>query len=138
MLKVIVAMLFWAIWGAFENRAWKEHGENWILGHFKTYHAVMGAFYVAIASLGADSVWQFLFLLAWAPLALDVVWWLIRYWDFQVDPVKATESYGEPNAWHSRDDWDNWLGLPLMLGCYWWWWACLSVLVVLGGVILCA
>jgi hypothetical protein len=71
-------------------------------------------------------------------LALDVVWWLIRYWDFQVDPVKATESYGEPNAWHSRDDWDNWLGLPLVLGCYWWWWACLSVLVVLGGVILCA
>jgi hypothetical protein len=136
MIKLILVALFWVLWGVSENRVWKEHGENWILGHFKTYHAVMGAFDVAIASLGADSVWQFLFLLVWAPLALDVVWWLIRYWDFQVDPVKATESYGEPNAWHSRDDWDNWLGLPLVLGCYWWWWVCLGILVVLGVLML--
>jgi hypothetical protein len=136
MIKLIVAALFWLIWGAFENRAWKEHGENWILGHFKTYHAVMGAFDVAIASLGADSVWQFLFLLVWAPLALDVVWWLIRYWDFQRDPVKAAESYGEPNAWHLQTDWDNYGGLPLVLGCYWWWWCLVGILVVLGVLML--
>jgi hypothetical protein len=136
MIKLIAAALFWLIWGAFENRAWKEHGENWILGHFKTYHAVMGAFDIVIALLGANGVWQFLFLLVWAPLALDVVWWLIRYWDFQRDPVKATESYGEPNAWHSRDDWDNWLGLPLVLGCYWWWWLLGGMLVVLGVLML--
>ena len=136
MLKFVVAILFWIVWGISENRVWKEHGESWILGHFKTYHAVIGAFDVAIASLGADNGWQFMFLLMWAPLALDVVWWIIRYWDFKRDPVKAAESYGEPNAWHSRGDWDNWLGLPLVFGCYWWWWLLGSILVVSGVLML--
>ena len=94
--------------------------------------AGMGAFDVATALLGADNVWQFLFLLVWAPLALDVTWWLIRYFDFKRDPIKAAESYGEENAWHSREDWDNWLGLPLVAGCYWWWWVLGGLGIVLG------
>ena len=131
MIKFIFALVFWVVWGAGENRVWKEHGESWILGHFKTYHVAMGVFAVAIASLGAEGVLQFLFLLVWAPLALDVAWWVIRWVDFRRDSVKAAESYGEPNAWHLQNDWDNWLGLPVY-GVYWWWYVFAVLLVVLG------
>jgi hypothetical protein len=24
--------------------------------------------------------------------------------------------------WHARSNWDNYFGLPLVLGCYAWWW----------------
>ena len=130
-MKDLIAALFWVLWGVCENRLWKEHGESWILGHFKTYHVVLGAFDFVVASLGASNIWQFLFLLVWAPLALDVAWWLIRWIDFKRDPVKAAESYGEPNAWHLQSDWDNWLGLPVY-GVYWWWYVFAVLLVVLG------
>lgn len=135
MLKFAIAFAFWLVWGAFENRAWKEHGDPWILGHFKTYHLVMFVFDVAMAYLGASSAREFLFLLLWAPLGLDACWWLIRYYDFKRDPEKAKESYGEPNAWHLRTDWDNWLGLPLVAGVYWWWWLIAGMLVVNGALI---
>ena len=136
MIKLILAALFWLIWGGCENRVWKEHGEAWILGHFKTYHVVMGMFDFAVAALGAGDVWQFLFLLVWAPLSLDIVWWLIRWFDFKRDSAGAAKSYGENNSWHSRSDWDNWLGLPLILGCYWWWWVFGFLCVVLGVLML--
>ena len=136
MFKLIFAALFWIVWGIGENRVWKEHGEGWILGHFKTYHVAMGIFAVTVASLGATSIWQFLFLLVWAPLALDVVWWLIRWFDFKRDPAGAAASYGEPNAWHQQIDWDNPLGLPLVAGCYWWWWLFGVLLAVLGVLML--
>jgi hypothetical protein len=136
MIEIIGAMLFWVVWGAFENRVWKEAGEAWILGHFKTYHVAIGTLAVITSALGAKNIFQFLFLLIWAPLALDVTWWVIRYFDFKRDPVKAAESYGEPNAWHSKEDWDNWLNMPLVGGCYWWWWLLCGVLVVLGALAL--
>lgn len=135
-LQFFTVLFLWVLMGAGENRVWKEHGEAWILRHFKTYHVIMGVFAVAFAALGAGSAWEFLFLLVWAPFALDVAWWLIRWWDFQCDPLKAAQSYGEPNAWHLRTDWDNWLGLPLVAGCYWWWWLFAALLVVLGGLML--
>ena len=136
MIEIISVMLFWVVWGAMENRVWKEQGEAWILGHFKTYHVAMGVLDVITSALGANSIIQFFFLLIWAPLALDVTWWVIRYFDFKRDPVEAAKRYGEPNAWHLQTDWDNWLGLPLVLGCYWWWWLLGGVLVVLGVLIL--
>jgi hypothetical protein len=136
MIETIGAMLFWIVWGACENRLWKESGESWILGHFKTYHVAMGALAVATSLFGAKNVFQFLFLLTWAPLALDVTWWLIRYFDFKRDPKKAEQQYGESTAWHSQGDWDNWLGLPLVAGCYWWWWCLAGILVVLGVLML--
>jgi hypothetical protein len=132
-----VILIFWIIYGASENRVWKEHGEAWILGHFKTYHVLIGGLNLLLAWFGSgygSDLLLFAFLLVYAPLALDVTWWLIRYADFRVDSVKAQASYGEPNAWHEVADWDNWFGLPLVLGVYWWWLVFTFVLVVLGVV----
>lgn len=137
MIEIIGAMLFWVVWGAMENRVWKEQGEAWILGHFKTYHLMIGALDVATAAIGAENnTFQFLFLLFWSPLALDVTWWVIRYFDFKRDPNAAQKFYGESNPWHQQSDWDNWLGLPLVFGCYWWWWLFGGVTFVLGATIL--
>jgi hypothetical protein len=130
MLKFMVAMLFWVIWGVLENRVWKEAGESWILGHFKTYHIAIGVLDTIISGVCATNVFQFLFLLMWAPLALDVTWWIIRHIDFKRDPVTAEKLYQETNPWHLQTDWDNLLGLPLVAGCYWWWW----VLGALGAI----
>lgn len=131
----IVAVLIGIMWGIFENRAWKEHGENWILGHFKTYHAFMFTLFGAVNYLAVGVSWIWIWLLLWDTLSLDVAWWVIRYYDFKRDPVAAEESYGEPNAWHLRTDWDNWLGLPLVFGTYWWWWVFSIILVVFGSVL---
>ena len=132
LIRFFLVLLFWCLWGAFENRVWKEHGENFILNHFKTYHVAMAAFVVLTAFMGVYTPAQFIFVLFWAPLMLDVVWWLIRYYDFQKDYEKAKESYNEPNAWHLQTDWDNWLGVPLLFNCYWWWTVFGVILFIIG------
>ena len=133
---VAAALFFAAAWGAAENRLWKEQGEGVILNNFKLYHLCMGLLFgfvnaltvlvvqllsvAPLLSLQAFTVW--LWLMIWDTLMLDVTWWLIRFFDFKVRPSFALMLYyPEKNAWHERADWDNWLGLPLVLGCYWWW-----------------
>ncbi len=133
--RIIFAIILPLIWGTFENRAWHEAGENWILNHFKTYHVVMFAIFAGTAFTTSSNFWLNLGLFIWAPLSLDVVWWIIRWLDFRRDPVWAEEHYGEPNAWHLQTDWDNWLGLPLVFGTYWWWYvfgALTTVCIVLS------
>ncbi len=142
------ALLFWVLWGAAENRLWREAGDAVILGHFKTYHFFMAILTVLVAALGASSWLSFVFLIVWAPLMLDVTWWSIRYLDVThlgqtwrlsdltiwVFPAVNPYDYGAGKAWHSRDDWDNWLGIPLIGGCYWWWWMLGGLLAVLATI----
>jgi len=129
------ALAFGAVWGAGENRCWKEHGEAVILRNFKLYHLLMALLFgwvnaltvCAVFNVGFSllNLWAFLvwlWLMLWDTLILDVVWWLIRLYDYRVDYEKAVRSYNwEPNAWHLQSDWDNWLHPPLVLGVYWWW-----------------
>jgi hypothetical protein len=138
------------IWGIGENRLWKEHGENFILNHFTTYHFFMAVLFGAINSIGISwgvhgliewGIWML-----WDVLMLDVAWWIIRYldlthlgmvwgigntiiWKF---PLSNNYDSGLGKPWHSKDDWDNWLGLPLIFGTYWWWWLFSLVIILLG------
>jgi hypothetical protein len=78
--------------------------------------------------------------LAYAPLGLDIEWWVHRWLDFQYRTVwfglvvflgraEAEFSYREANDWHDPLDWDNTpiFGhhIPLIgigkFRCYWWW-----------------
>jgi hypothetical protein len=102
----------------------------------------------AFFSLREGLFWVWLML--WDTLILDVVWWVIRYRDithlgqvmFSVKFLKCSwivmyptineYDYGRGNAWHLRDDWDNWLHPPLVVGCFWWWWMFAAALAVLS------
>jgi hypothetical protein len=139
------ALIFAVLWGAMENRCWREQGESVILGHFKLYHLGMLALfgwvnsltiYVVLGeSLSFAGILSFVWLMVWDILMLDITWWVIRWWDFRINPGKAIRFYGEPNAWHLKTDWDNWLGLPLIGGTYWWWYVFAGILAVLGVVL---
>lgn len=127
--RVILALKFALppLYGVVENRVFIEHGEANVLNHFKLYHVwlfCLFAFNAVTANL-----WLSLFLLVYGPLALDIVWWLIRYIDIK---YRNRNTYGEPNAWHLQSDWDNYLGFPLVLGCYWWWTVFGVLCLVLG------
>ena len=54
-------------------------------------------------------------------LGVDWVWWVKRWLDFKLEfkllgvtiflgEAEAIQYYNEPNAWHLRTDWDNYLG----------------------------
>jgi len=107
--KMIPQMLIPVLYGVGENRLMHEQGEITIMNHFRLYHIWLTALFLLNAA-SAGSVLKFLFLFVWAPLGLDASWWIIRYF--------------ECKAWHDRGDWDNYLGFPLICGCYWWWWVC--------------
>ena len=129
---MIPQMLIPVVYGVAENRLMYEKGEKMILNHFRLYHVWLTVLFLLNAS-SAGSVLKFLFLFVWAPLGLDASWWLIRYFDYKRDYEKAKQQYwGEPNAWHDRNDWDNYLGLPLVAGCYWWWWVCIIICLALA------
>ena len=119
-------------WGWAENRLFTDNPLNFdalILNHFKTYHAFMAILFgtinllASVAIFGAFTLAGFLlwiWLMLWDALVLDATWWLIRFFDFKLRPNYASVLYyPEKNARHERADWDNWLGLPLVLGCYW-------------------
>jgi hypothetical protein len=117
------------LYGVVENRVFMEHGDANVLNHFRLYHVwllVLFWFNAVTASF-----WLSMMLMAYSILALDVVWWVIRYVDIA---IRNKNTYGEPNAWHMRTDWDNYLGLPLFLKCYWWWTVFTILCVVLGVV----
>ncbi len=162
-LVVAVAMLFGAAWGAGENRLWKEAGEGVILNNFKLYHLCMGLLFGSFNALavlaanlllglpysGCEPFAEWLFLMVWDTLLLDVVWWIIRYmdithlgqvlvfvkvfgWEWAVRyPDVNQYDLGKGKPWHSQADWDNWLHPPLIAGCYWWWW--MFTLVLAGS-----
>ena len=135
-------------WGLFENRAWKEHGENWIGRHFKTYHLLMFLLFAGWNAFGLSwsqsGLLEWSFFMVYDILTLDVSWWIHRYLDYTRRVVlfgwvvflgrkEAMKSYNmEFNAWHARSDWDNWLGLPLLLRTYWWWYVFAVACIVLG------
>jgi hypothetical protein len=122
-------------YGVVENRLFKEHGDYLPGKHFRIYHLWLAGLFSADAffayALSRHLILATL-LLVYSPLGLDWVWWLIRYFDFKKDPVEATKSYGEPNAWHLRSDWDNYGKFPLVLRCFLWWWAFAVLCVILG------
>ncbi len=96
---------------------------------------------------------EWTWLMVWDTLVLDVVWWTIRYqdithlgevlfawklleWEWVVTYPEVNEyDFGKGKPWHSREDWDNWLHPPLILGTYPWWFLFASILVVNGGVL---
>jgi len=106
---MIPQILIPIVYGVGENRLMHEQGEITIMNHFRLYHVWLTVLFLLNAA-SADSVLKFLFVFVWAPLGLDASWWIIRYFECKV--------------WHDRGDWDNYLGFPLVCGCYWWWWVC--------------
>ena len=129
---MIAQLLIPILYGIGENRLMYAKGEKMIMDHFQLYHLWISVIFLLNAA-SAGSILKFLFLFIWAPLGLDAAWWLIRYWDYHHNPEAIKRDYwNEPNAWHDRADWDNFLGLPLIFGCYWWWWVCGIACIVLG------
>ena len=134
MILFLAGCLFAVLWGLNENRTFHEMGEWRFLGHFKWYHLFLAVLIGLVSFLGAEgSIAKFAFLMVWNILGLDVVWWVKRYWDITHGDVAVY--LPETHAWHQREDWDNWLGLPLLLRTYWWWHVFAALLVVLGVVI---
>jgi hypothetical protein len=128
MIIFLAACAFAILWGAAENRLFREQDIGWeLFDHFKPYHLFLVSLTLLVAFLGCEgSVLKFVFLALWTVLGLDVTWWLIRYRDFKVNPNASKQYFGETNAWHQREDWDNCplplIGKPeLIFGCYWWW-----------------
>jgi hypothetical protein len=162
-IVIAVAMFLGAAWGAGENRLWKEAGETVILNNFRLYHLCMALLFgsfnvIAVIAInlllglpyfGWKPFVEWLFLMVWDTLILDVVWWTIRCmdithlgqvllfvkifgWEWAVLYPEVNEydlDKGKP--WHSQADWDNWLHPPLIAGCYWWWWW--TFVLVLAG-----
>lgn len=147
-LLLLIACLVAIEWGYAENRLFSDKGMNYgplILGHFKVYHIWMAILFGTINALAsvalfgpfsAQGITVWVWLMLWDTLMLDVTWWVIRYFDFQIRPEYALKLYGEPNAWHLQTDWDNWLGLPLINGTYWWWYVFGGILALLGSALL--
>jgi hypothetical protein len=130
MLQFIFQLLFPIVWGAGENRVYRE-GTEMVTSHFKLYHVWMFTLFLFVTCSPSLLLWTWL--MVWSFLMLDVTWWVIRYFDFQNHPDEAIGWYnGETNAWHEQSDWDNYGGLPLWAGVYWWWWIFMIILMVLG------
>ncbi len=134
MISLLAKLLFAVIWGAGENRVFREKGDALIQQHFKLYHVWMLLIF-AVATYTADLlVW--VWLMIYSILVLDVTWWVIRAVDFHRNTEAAVKFYGELNKWHLQTDWDNYLKLPLICGVYWWWWLFTLLLTVLGLIII--
>jgi hypothetical protein len=134
LLALVVAFNFPHFYGIAENRLFIEHGEYLPGRHFRIYHLWLcllflgSSFFVYVLS-------RSLLLVAchfvYAPLGLDWVWWVIRYVDIEYRGVNTYDG-GVGKSWHSQEDWDNYLGLPLVGGMYWWWWVCGILSLILG------
>ncbi|MFB3887962.1 MAG: hypothetical protein ACE14S_00600 [Candidatus Bathyarchaeia archaeon] len=124
------------VYGAAENRLFIEHGEYLPGRHFRVYHLWLAGLFAGSGFLVlvlSRSAWLTAAYLVYAPLGLDWVWWLIRYVDIRFLGRNDYDG-GVGKAWHSRDDWDNYGGLPLLFGTYWWWYASGALSTVLGVV----
>ena len=147
MFYFITALIIAILIGIAENRLYFEQNEAPIvMNHFKAYHLYLFSLVIVTALLGCEgNIIKFLFILVWTPFILDVTWWIIRYFDItnlgkewkigsyviHKSPETNPYDYGEGKAWHSFEDWDNYLHPKLILGCYLWWWISILILMVL-------
>ena len=135
-IALFTCLNFGHVYGLVENRLFCEAGEYFPGHHFRLYHGWLGKLDLAnaLVVLALSGSWLLAaFAAVYFPLGLDVVWWVKRWLDFHyylyllnvpifLGPVASPGYYHEPNAWHARGDWDNYLALPLVRGCYAWWW----------------
>jgi hypothetical protein len=151
-IALLLCLNFAHVYGLVENRLFKEAGEYFPGQHFRFYHAWLGLLDVSNAVVVyalSGSIFLGAFVAVYFPFGLDWMWWVKRWLDFKfqvsldgiavfLGAAEAEKYYNEPNAWHLRTDWDNYLGLPLVGGCYWWWWIFggLSVLLAVLAFIL--
>lgn len=135
---VVITLIFPHLYGVVENRLFKECGTTIPGGHFKWYHVYLFGIFVGNAYMAFALTHNWLFgvaIFVLSPLALDWVWWIIRYYDFKKDPAGAPSKYnGETNQWHQQSDWDNYGGLPLYHNVYVWWY----VFAILSAVLFLA
>jgi hypothetical protein len=134
LLALIVGFNFPHFYGIAENRLFIEHGEYLPGHHFRIYHLWLAILFGGSGFLIyvlSRSLATMVLYVVYSPFGLDWVWWLIRYVDIKYRGVNDYDG-GVGKPWHSREDWDNYLGLPLVLGCYWWWWVCGVLCVILG------
>ena len=131
-----MSLNFGHVYGLAENRLFREAGEYFPGHYFRLYHGWLALLDLAnaLVVLALSGSWTLAaFAAVYFPLGLDVAWWVKRWLDFHfylyalnvpifLGPVASPGYYSEPNAWHERGDWDNYLSLPLVLGCYAWWW----------------
>lgn len=117
MLSAVRSILCAILYGVMENRLFFEgHEDEWLLGHFKTYHLFMFLLFGVIAF---DPYWPvFLWGFLAMPLAEDATWQLIE------------------NRQLKQEDWSNIGGFKLLLGVYVWYWVDAFFLIVLGLFIL--
>ena len=135
-LALFVCLNFGHVYGLVENRLFREAGEYFPGHHFRLYRGWLALLDLgnALVVLALSGSWLLAaFGAVYFPLGLDAAWWVKRWLDFHfylymlnlpifLGPVASPGYYKETNAWHARSDWDNYLGLPLVMGCYAWWW----------------
>jgi hypothetical protein len=135
-LALFVCLNFGHVYGLVENRLFREAGEYFPGHHFRLYHGWLALLDLAnaLVVLALSGYWLLAaFAAVYFPLGLDVTWWVKRWLDFHIrlyvmnlpvflGPVASPGYYKEPNAWHTRGDWDNYGGGPLFFGVYRWWW----------------
>ena len=130
-LILSLQLLLGIFWGIGENRVYGEKGDIIVARHFKAYHIWM--FIIFLLTMFTSNILLWIWRMIWSFLILDIVWWLIRYYDFKTNYDHAVQEYnGETNAWHECTDWDNYGHYPLVLNCYWWWWLFTGILIILG------
>ncbi len=129
------------IYGLAENRLFKESGELLPGNHFRIYHLMMAGMALTLGYLVWIITHNYFLTVATAvyfPLGLDIAWWVKRYFDFtypywvlkvekwnwyltlKLGRERAEKFYNEKNAWHEREDWDNY-GKFKIYGWYLWW-----------------
>jgi hypothetical protein len=135
-LALFLCLNFGHAYGLVENRLFREAGEYFPGHHFRLYHGWLAMLDLAnaLVVLALSGSWMLTaFAAVYFPLGLDFAWWVKRWLEFRfylyilnvpifLGPVASPGYYGESNAWHDRIDWDNYLGPPLVFGCYAWWW----------------
>ncbi len=141
---LLLCLNFGHCYGLVENRLFREAGDYFPGHHFRLYHGWLATLDLAnaLVVLALSGSWALAaFAAVYFPLGVDWVWWLKRWLDFHVQlyvfnvlvflgSVAAQGYYGGANPWHTQEEWDNYLGPPLVLGCFAWWW-------IFGGVSLC-
>jgi hypothetical protein len=153
LMEIIATFLclnFSHAYGLVENRLFREAGEYFPGHHFRIYHAWLASLDVCNAVVVyalSGSVFAAAFVAVYFPFGLDWVWWVKRWLDFKFEAKlfgvtiflgasEAGKYYNEPNAWHLKSDWDNYLGLPLVGGVYWWWWVFGAISALLAALAL--
>ncbi len=132
-VALVVLFNFPHVYGFAENRLFLEHGDYLPGHHFRIYHLWLAGLFAATGFLIFAFSRSYLLTasyLVYAPFGVDWVWWVIRYIDIK---YRGHNDYdgGTGLPWHSRSDWDNYLGLPLVFGSYWWWYVFGSLSAVL-------